>query len=131
LQFSSKDYAPEDIISGIAVGIFIRRCNMVIGKKQGIGILILGLLFLTGGILVLITVPSWGNWIAGYPAEVLQKQIPAQAAPTVQAMLGIIFGPLLSQVGEYIRIAGYFVGSLFSLIALAITSVGITLVTKK
>ncbi len=104
---------------------------MALGKKQGIGILIFGLLLLSGGILVLITVPSWGDWIAGYPQEVLQKQIPAQAAPTVQAILGIIFGPLLNQIGEYIRIAGYFGGSLLSLIALAITSAGTMLTTKK
>jgi hypothetical protein len=104
---------------------------MVIGKKQGIGVLILGLLLLTGGILVLKTVPSWGDWIAGYPAEVLQKQIPEQAASTEQAMLGIIFGPLLKQIGGYIHTAGYFVGSLLSLIALAITSAGTMLATKK
>ena len=104
---------------------------MVIGKKQGIGIMIFGLLLLTGGILVLITVPSWGNWIAGYPEKVLQQQIPAQAAPIVQAMVGIIFGPLLDQIGGYMKIAGYFGGSLLSLIALVITSVGTMLVTRK
>ena len=93
--------------------------------------MIFGLLLLAGGILVLITVPSWGNWIAGYPEEVLQQQIPAQAAPIVQAMVGIIFGPLLDQIGGYMKIAGYFGGSLLSLIALVITSVGTMLVTRK
>ena len=93
--------------------------------------MIFGLLLLTGGILVLITVPSWGNWIAGYPEEVLQQQIPAQAAPIVQAMVGIILGPLLDQIGGYMKIAGYFGGSLLSLIALVITSVGTMLVTRK
>lgn len=104
---------------------------MAIGRKQGMGILFLGLLLLTGGILVLVTVPSWGDWIMGYPAMVLQKEVPAQAVPTVQAMIGIVFGPLLEQVGEYIRIAGYFVGSLLTLIALVVTSVGTRLSTKR
>jgi len=103
---------------------------MAIGKKQGIGILIFGLLLLTGGILVLITVPSWGDWIMDYPAMVLQKQVPAQAAPTVQAMISFVFGPLLEQVGEYIRIAGYFVGSLLTLVALVVTSAGTMLSTR-
>jgi hypothetical protein len=104
---------------------------VAIGRKQGVGILIFGLILLTGGILVLLTVPSWGDWIIGYPATVLQKQVPAQAAPTVQAMIGIIFGPLLEQVGEYIRIAGYFVGSLLTLVALVVTSAGTMLSTKR
>jgi hypothetical protein len=103
---------------------------MKIGKPQGTLILILGLLLLTGGILVLVTVPSWGNWISGYPAQVAQKEIPAQAASVVQAVLGIIFGPLLNQVGEYIKIIGYFVGSLLSLIALAISSVGTMIIRR-
>jgi hypothetical protein len=104
---------------------------MVIGRKQGIGILVFGLLLLTGGILVLVTVPSWGDWIMGYPEQVLQQQVPDQAAPTVQAMIGFVFGPLLEQVGEYIRIAGYFLGSLLTLIALVISSVGTMLSTRR
>jgi hypothetical protein len=104
---------------------------MKIGKSQGVLIMILGIMLLTAGILVLVTVPSWGNWIAAYPATVLQKQIPEQATATVQAMLGIVFGPLLEQVGGYIKIAGYFGGSLLSIIALVITSVGTVLTTKR
>jgi hypothetical protein len=103
---------------------------MTIGKKQGMMVLILGLLLLTGGILVLVTVPSWGDWISGYPAQVAQKDVPAQAAPVVQAVSGIIFGPLLNQVGEYIKIIGYFVGSLFTLIALMISSVGTMIIRR-
>jgi hypothetical protein len=104
---------------------------MVIGRKQGIGILIFGILLLIGGILVLVTIPSWGDWIMGYPAMLLQQQIPAQAAPIVQAMMGFVFGPLLGQVGEYIRIAGYFVGSLLTLIALVVTFAGTMLSTRR
>ena len=33
---------------------------MTVGKPQGIGALVFGLLLLTAGILVLITVPGWG-----------------------------------------------------------------------
>jgi hypothetical protein len=97
---------------------------MKIGRPQGVVILILGLLLLTGGILVLVTVPSWGNWISGYPTQVIQKEIPDQAAPVVQAVLGIILGPLIDQIGGYIKIAGYFGGSLLTLIALVVSGVG-------
>jgi hypothetical protein len=101
-----------------------------IGKPQGVLVLILGLLLLVGGILVLITVPSWGDWISGYPELVMKQQVPDQVAPTVQVMLGIIFGPMLTQIGEYIRIIGYFVGSLFTLIALVISSVGAMIIKR-
>jgi prepilin signal peptidase PulO-like enzyme (type II secretory pathway) len=107
---------------------------MVIGRKQGIGILILGLLLLTGGILVLVVAPSWGSWIADYPAQaalVVEQQAPAQAAPIAQAILGFVLGPLIEQVGGYLQIAGYFAGSLLTLMALALTSVGMVLVTRR
>lgn len=97
---------------------------MVIGRKQGIALLIFGLVLLTGGILVLITVPAWGDWIADYPALVMQQEIPDQAAPVVQAMIGFVFGPLLEQVGDYMRIAGYFMGSLLTLVSIVIASAG-------
>lgn len=104
---------------------------MVIGRKQGIGILILGLLLLTGGILVLVVAPSWGSWIADYPASVLQGEIPQEAAPVVQSVLGIILGPMLVQVGGYLQTAGYFIGSLLTLMALALTSVGTIVLTRR
>jgi hypothetical protein len=106
---------------------------MVIGKKQGAAILVFGLLLLTGGILVLITVPSWGNWIAGYPAQaaqMAQQQAPAQVAPVVQAILNLVLGPIISQVGHYMRIMGYFVGSLLTLVALVVSSAGTTILRR-
>jgi hypothetical protein len=106
---------------------------LVIGKKQGVAILVFGLLLLTGGILVLVTVPSWGDWIAGYPAQAAQtaqQQVPAQAAPVVQAILGVILGPIITQVGHYIRIAGYFGGSLLTLIAIVLSTVGSTIIGR-
>jgi len=106
---------------------------MVIGKKQGVAILIFGLLLLTAGILVLITVPSWGNWIAGYPAQatqMAQQQAPAQVAPVVQAILGVVLGPIISQVGQYMQIAGYFVGSLLTLISLLVSTAGSTIIRQ-
>lgn len=103
---------------------------MKIGRPQGVMILILGLLLLTGGILILVTVPSWGDWISGYPVQVLQKEIPAQAAPVVQAVLGIILGPLINQIGGYIKTAGYFGGSLLTLIALAASSAGTMIIRR-
>ncbi len=106
---------------------------MVIGKKQGVAVLIFGLLLLTGGILVLITVPSWGRWIADYPtqaAQIVQQQAPAQAAPVAQAVLSFVMGPLIHQVGEYMKTAGYFVGSLLTLIALVVSTAGTTIIRR-
>ena len=106
---------------------------MAIGKTQGIGILIFGLLMLTGAILVLVTVPSWGNWIADYPAQTsltVQQNAPAQTAPIAQAVLTYVLGPLIEQIGGYIQTAGYFVGSLLTLIALVISTAGMTVIRK-
>jgi len=96
---------------------------MKLGKTQGIAILILGLVLLTGGILVLVSVPSWGNWIAGYPGQIAATPLPPQAAPIIQGMGGI-FGPLLEQVGGYISVVGYFVGSLLTIVSLGVTAAG-------
>ncbi len=103
---------------------------MKIGKPQGAMILTMGLALLTGGILILVSVPAWGDWIKGYPELVLQQQIPPQAEATVQAMIGIVFGPLLRQVGGYVQAAGYFGGSLLSLISLAVASAGATIIRR-
>jgi hypothetical protein len=103
---------------------------MKIGKPQGVMVLILGLMLLTASILVLVTVPSWGDWISGYPAQVLQKEIPSQAAPVVQAVLGIVLGPFIHQVGGYIKTAGYFGGSLLALMALTVSSAGTMIIRK-
>ncbi len=96
---------------------------MQIGKAQGVAILILGLLLLTGGILVLISVPSWGNWIANYPKQIAAIPAPAQAVPIVQGMSGV-FGPLLEQVGGYIHVVGYFIGSLLTIVSLCVITAG-------
>jgi len=100
-------------------------------KKPGINNLIVGLLPLAIGILIIITIPSWGNWLAGYPDQVLQQQLPAEASATVQVIVGIIFGPLLDQVGGWIGIVGYFVGGLVTLIGLVVTFNGLTSLRKK
>jgi hypothetical protein len=63
---------------------------MVLGKKQGAAMLIFGLLLLTGAILVLITVPSWGNWIADYPAQA------AQVAQAISPSSGILCRELVN-----------------------------------
>ncbi len=97
---------------------------MKIGKEQGIAILVFGLILLTAGILVLVAVPSWGEWIADYPARIASStSLPAQAAPIIQGMSGI-FGPLLKQVGGYIKTVGYFVGSLLTIFSLGVTAAG-------
>jgi prepilin signal peptidase PulO-like enzyme (type II secretory pathway) len=107
---------------------------MVIGRKQGIGILILGLLLLTAGILVLVVAPSWGSWIADYPAQAAQtieQQATPEAAPIAQTVLGFVLGPLIEQVGGYIQTAGYFAGSLLTFIALVVTTVGTIAATRR
>ena len=104
---------------------------MLICKKPGISNLLVGLLPLAIGILIIITIPSWGNWLAGYPELVLQQELPAEASSLVQVILGVIFGPLLDQVGEWIGIVGYFVGGLVTLIGLVITLRGLTSLRKK
>jgi len=35
-----------------------------------------------------------------------------------------IFGPLLEQVGGYIRMVGYFIGSLLTIISIGVTAAG-------
>lgn len=96
---------------------------MQIGKAQGVAILILGLLLLAAGILVLVSVPSWGNWIANYPKQIASIPAPPEAAPIVQGMGGV-FGPLLEHVGGYIHVAGYFIGSILTIISLCVITVG-------
>lgn len=43
-------------------------------------------------------------------------------------MIGVLkgfLGPLIYQIGEYMAIVGYFLGTLFSLISIALISMGI------
>jgi hypothetical protein len=110
-----------------------KEAIMKLGKPQGVLVLFLGLCLLTGGILVLITVPSWGNWISDYPehtAQVISQQAPAQAAPIAQAVLSFVLGPLIQQIGGYIKTAGYFVGSLLTLISLTVSFVGSMIIKR-
>ena len=100
---------------------------MEIGKKQGIAIMFIGLVLLTSAILVLVSVPSWGDWIANYPASISPDAFPPEAAPMV-ATIGGVFGPLLEQVGGYAQAAGYFAGTLMTLMSLGATTAGITII---
>jgi hypothetical protein len=102
---------------------------MKLGKPQGIAIMTLGLLLLAAAILVLVYVPSWGHWIGTYPERLAQAQVPAEAAGVVKGIKGGL-GPLITQIGDnYVRTAGYFIGSLLTIVSFAITSVG-AMVTK-
>ena len=101
---------------------------MKLGKPQGIAIMTLGLLLLTGGILVLVYVPSWGHWIGTYPERLAQAQVPAEAEGVVKGIRGSL-GPLITQIGDnYVRTAGYFIGSLMTIVSFALTSVGVTVI---
>jgi hypothetical protein len=102
----------------------------MINKKTGIPVLFMGLVLLTAGILVLVYVPQWGDWIGSYPQTVLQKQLPAEAQVLVKGMMQFTLGPLIQQIGDYMRIGGYFAGSLITLIALGITTVSLRILSK-
>ena len=98
-----------------------------VGKPQGIAAIVFGLILLTGGVLVLVTVPSWGRWIADYPQQLASVQVPPEGALVVQGMRGA-FGPLLEQVGGYIQKIGYFVGSLLTIVSLGWIGIGVMLI---
>jgi hypothetical protein len=98
-------------------------------KKAGIPILSIGLILLCTGILVLIFIPQWGDWIDNYPQSVLQKQLPAEAQ-SVKGIMQFALGPLIQQIGGYLQIAGYYIGSLITLISLGLTTIGLRLLTK-
>jgi hypothetical protein len=102
---------------------------MKLGKPQGMAIMTLGLLLLTGGILVLVYVPSWGHWIGTYPERLAQAQVPPEATGVVKGIKGGL-GPLITQIGDnYVRTAGYFIGSLLTIVSFVAISVG-TMVLK-
>ena len=98
-------------------------------NARGIGVTVFGLILLVVGILILVFVPGWGNWIAGYPAQLLKMPFPPEAAPMAKGLAGA-FGPLLQQVGSYVRIASYTIGSLVTIIGIGITYAGCTLLRK-
>ncbi len=100
---------------------------MKIGKPQGFGIFTMGLIFLTGAILVFISVPTWGQFIHDYPSTIDASQLPAQTQPLAGGIKAV-FGPLLEQVGGYMRVAGYFGGSLLTVISCAMMGAGITII---
>jgi hypothetical protein len=81
---------------------------------------------LTTAILMIVTLPTWGKWIADYPSTINASSLPAQAQPVAGA-IGTVFGPLLHQVGGYIQTAGYFIGSLLTIIGLVISGAGISI----
>jgi hypothetical protein len=103
---------------------------MKIGRPQGVMVLLMGLVLLTVGILVLATVPAWGDWIGNYPAQAAAGEIPAQVAPVAQAMLNFVLGPLIVQIGGYIQVAGYFIGSLITFIAVVVSGAGTVIIRR-
>ncbi len=120
LPFVIKNFVGEEVqvaTLGVSLNLLVPPIPVVFDKPQGIAALNFGLILLTAGVLVLTTVPSWGNWIADYPQQLASMQAPPEAAPVMQGMRGV-FGPLLEQVGGYIRIVGYFVGSLLTIVSL-------------
>ncbi|MCM8748962.1 hypothetical protein NET02_07395 [Thermomicrobiaceae bacterium CFH 74404] len=52
---------------------------MRFGRAPGFVALTYGLILLAAGITVLLVVPSWGNWLADYPASVNPATLPPEA----------------------------------------------------
>lgn len=102
---------------------------MRFGRAPGFVALTYGLILLAAGITVLLVVPSWGNWLADYPASVNPATLPPEAAPMIRGWI-TLFGPLIEQVGGYIQAAGYFVGSLITLLSLVPIGVGTALLRE-
>jgi hypothetical protein len=98
-------------------------------RKTGLPVLMMGLILLCAGILVLVYIPQWGDWIHNYPQTVMQKQLPPEAQ-AAKGMMQFALGPLIVQIGDYMRIAGYFVGSLITLSSLGITTISLRLLSK-
>lgn len=98
-------------------------------RKAGVPMLFMGLILLSAGILVLVFIPQWGDWIRNYPQTVLQKTLPAEAQ-AAKGLMQFSLGPLIQQMGDYMRIVGYFAGSLITLISLGMTTVSLRLLTK-
>ncbi len=91
---------------------------MGIPRNLGFVALLVGLILLVVGSVVLAVVPDWGQWLRDYPQQAQAQPIPEQARPVAQVMLGFVLGPLLEQVGGWIRSVGYFVGTVIVLLSL-------------
>ncbi len=89
--------------------------------------LLLGAIVLGVGITVMVVIPDWGSWLRAYPETVLQQPLPEQARPMVQALLGVVLGPIFHQVGSWIRSVGYFVGSLLVVLSLFPLGLGLAI----
>jgi hypothetical protein len=98
-------------------------------RKAGLPVLLMGLILLTTGILVLVFIPQWGDWVRNYPQTVLQKQLPVEAQ-SAKGMMQFALGPLIQQIGDYLRIVGYFAGSLITLISLGLSTIGLRLLSR-
>jgi amino acid transporter len=91
---------------------------MGVPRQFGFVALLLGLLLLVVGSVVLAVVPDWGQWLRDYPQQAQAQPIPDQMRPVAQVMLGFVLGPLLQQVGGWLRSVGYFVGTVIVLVSL-------------
>ena len=98
-------------------------------NARSIGMAVYGLILLAVGILILVKVPGWGNWLAGYPAQLLKMPFPPEAAPVAGGLAGA-FGPLLAQVGSWVRIVAYTIGSLVTLAGIGVTGMGCMMMRK-
>ncbi len=104
---------------------------MQVGRAPGVAGVLLGLLIMSVGILVLAVLPGWGGWIHDYPASVLAGPLPPEAAPMVQALIRVVLGPLIAQVGSYIQLVGYFLGSLLVVLSLFPLGAGVAVLRMR
>ncbi|MBX6350943.1 MAG: hypothetical protein IRZ11_05485 [Clostridia bacterium] len=99
-------------------------------RAPGVAALLIGLVILTVGVVVVTVVPHWAEWIQNYPQSVLAQPIPDEAAPMVHALMGMVLGPLVAQVGHYLRSAGVFVGTVLIVVSLFPLGAGIAVLRK-
>lgn len=89
--------------------------------------MIIGLIVLIAGIVTIIVLPSWGKWLADYPAQVvagapayigsLPATVQGSATGSLDA-LNYVLIPILNKAADWIKMAGYGGGAFLALIGL-------------
>ena len=96
--------------------------------------MIIGLIVLVGGVVTMIVLPSWGKWLADYPAQVAAgapAYIGSLAASSAAATASIqgsatgsldainyVFVPIILKLADWVKMAGYGGGAFLALIGL-------------
>ncbi|XUW99401.1 MAG: hypothetical protein TUN42_05740 [Dehalogenimonas sp.] len=100
------------------------------GNKRGLAIILLSLVPATIAILVFITLHAWGNWMQSYIGTINPADYPAAAAGPLGAMKDIL-GPVIVQVGQYMKVVGNFFGTVIGLVAIGVFIRGVMAIRQK